>query len=58
MIDDKWIVKHKDEIEKINAMAEKLRKDKRIQKIRNKFLKEQSKNNVLYKNENRKRENL
>lgn len=38
--DDEWATRHKDEIERINAKAEKLRKNKRIQKIRKKFLEE------------------
>lgn len=44
--DEEWATRHKDEIEKINVEAEKLRKNRRIQKIRKKFLEEsQEKNN-------------
>lgn len=38
--DEEWAARHKDEIEKINAEAERLRKNRRIQKIRKKFLEE------------------
>lgn len=37
--DENWAIRHKDEIEKINNMAKKLKGNRRIQKIREKFLK-------------------
>lgn len=51
---EEWIERHKNDIQNINNIMKDLEKDKRIQKIYKRFIKEKSKNNKISYNTEKK----